>query len=85
MDALPKHGRYYALMNISYLAGIKRHKEIYEKGYLKAIHIYPHRINCYKNNENTGHSSPVNYAWFEFSPSTLVNKYIRPRIYWISK
>lgn len=85
MDALPKHGRYYALMNISYLAGIKRHQEIYSKGYLRAIHIYPHRIHCYKNNNITGHSSPVNYAWFEFSPSTLINKYIEPRICWIQK
>ena len=54
-------------MNLSYLAGQKRYSSIYKKGYLHAIYIYPNRINCYKNNIPTGHSSPVNYAWFEFA------------------
>lgn len=66
MDLLPRSARYFALLNISYLAGKKRFNDIYKNQYLRAIHIYPNRINCYKNNENTGHSSPVNYAWFEF-------------------
>lgn len=86
MDILPINGRYFALMNISYLAGIKRYKDIYEKGYLKAIYVYSYRINCYKNNENKGSSSPVNYAWFEFSPA-YANSVVQftPHIHWISK
>ena len=86
MDILPIGGRYFALMNLSYLAGQKRFKEIYDKGYLHAIHVYPHRINCYKNNEDTGHSSPVNYAWFEYrkiSPHRNIRFYVS--IHWIEK
>lgn len=83
MKILPVDGRYFALMNISYLAEIKRYSEIYNQGYLRAIHVYSHRIHCYKNNENVGHSSPVNYAWFEFSPKK--RKYIPADIHWISK
>ena len=86
MDILPNHGRYFALMNLSYLAGQKRFKEIYNNGYLHAIHVYPHRINCYKNNENTGHSSPVNYAWFEYRKiQHIIADRFQPRIYWIEK
>lgn len=86
MDILPINGRYFALMNISYLAGIKRYKYIYEKGYLRAIYVYSHRINCYKNNEDNGHSAPVNYAWFEFSPA-YANSVVQftPYIHWIKK
>lgn len=85
MDILPKFGCYYALMNLSYLTGIQRHETIYKKGYLRAIHIYPHRIHCYKNNINTGHSSPVNYAWFEFMKRPACNVQQIPAIYWIKK
>lgn len=85
MDILPNFGRYYALMNLSYLTGIQRHETIYKKGYLRAIHIYPHRTNCYKNNINTGHSSPVNYAWFEFMKRPKHNVQQIPSIYWIEK
>lgn len=88
MDVLPRGGRYFALMNLSYLAGQKRFKEIYSNGYLHAIHVYPHRINCYKNNEDVGHSSPVNYAWFEYVKFPYRNnrpKQFPPVIYWIEK
>ena len=86
MEILPNGGRYLALMNLSYLAGQKRFKEIYRKGYLHAIYVYPHRINCYKNNEVTGHSSPVNYAWFEYRKiSYYRNIHFPPAIYWIEK
>lgn len=88
MDILPRGGRYFALMNLSYLAGQKRFKEIYNNGYLHAIHVYPHRIHCYKNNENIGHSSPVNYAWFEYLKFPYRNnrpKQFPPVIYWIEK
>ena len=81
MDILPLFGKYIALMNLSYLAGQKRHSAIYEMGYLHAIYIYPNRINCYKNNIPTGHSSPVNYAWFEFMKGTSSS----PKLYWILK
>ena len=82
MDILPPNGKYIALMNLSYLAGQKRYSSIYKKGYLHAIYIYPNRINCYKNNIPTGHSSPVNYAWFEF---TNTPPHHSPKIYWILK
>lgn len=88
MDILQNFGRYFALMNLSYLAGQKRFKEIYNNGYLKAIHVYPHRIHCYKNNENTGHSSPVNYAWFEYvklPSSERRSMPFPPSICWIEK
>lgn len=86
MEILPIGGRYFALMNLSYLAGQKRFKEIYSNNYLYAIHVYTHRINCYKNNENTGHSSPVNYAWFEYlKRSHNGNTHFPPAIYWIEK
>ena len=96
MKILPVGGKYFALMNLSYLAGQKRYHEIYCNSYLRAIHVYPHRINCYKNNENTGHSSPVNYAWFEYVRplnsqikldigTTAVQFHMPPTIYWISK
>lgn len=88
MDILPNFGRYFALMNLSYLAGQKRFNEIYNNGYLRAIHVYPHRINCYKNNENIGHSSPVNYAWFEYVKHPSLewrNTSFPPFIYWIEK
>lgn len=85
MDILPNYGRYFALMNLSYLAGQKRFKEIYNNGYLRAIHVYSHRIHCYKNNENTGHSSPVNYAWFEYYKRPINNVQQIPSIYWIEK
>lgn len=57
-------------------------QEIYSKGYLYAVYIYSHRINCYKNNQNLGHSSPVNYAWFRFIKGITSRV---PRIYWIQK
>lgn len=81
MDILQPHGAYYALMNISYLSGQNRFKAIYDKGYLQAVYIYSHRIHCYKNGIITEHSSPVNYAWYEFSPI----KNNKPTITWITK
>lgn len=86
MDILPIYGKYFALMNLSYLSGQKRFKEIYNNGYLHAIHVYPNRIHCYKNNEKTGHSSPVNYAWFEYIKiESPIEEKFPARIYWIEK
>lgn len=39
MDILPEDGHYICLLNINYLAGIKRQKEIYSKGYLQSVYI----------------------------------------------
>lgn len=81
MNILPNYGTYIALMNISYLTGINRFNDIYRYGYLRTVYVYSHRINCYKNNIPTGHSSPVNYAWFEFTPYFTS----RPTIEWIQR
>lgn len=81
MKLLPGYGRYIALMNISYLAGKNRFNDIYRCNYLSTVYVYTHRINCYKNNIPTGHSSPVNYAWFEFTP---LNK-LKTTIEWIKR
>lgn len=67
MEILPWDGIYLALQNINYLAGKGRFSSIYNKGFLKQVHIYSGRINCYKNGIDTGHSSPVNYAWFLYT------------------
>lgn len=67
MEILPWNGIYMALHNINYLAGKKRRAEIYDNNFLKAVYVYSGRINCYKNGIETGHSSPVNYAWFMYS------------------
>ena len=82
MDILPNGGEYFALMNLSYLTGNKRYTDIYSKRYLYAVYIYSYRINCYKNNIDTGKSSPVNYAWFHFIKGNTLS---RPKIYWITK
>lgn len=92
LDILPESGMYIALLNINYLAGKKRFQHIYRNGYLQEVFVYTHRINCYKNNEPTGHSSPVNYAWFVFSKqkdyahkklSILGNDLKEPLIHWL--
>lgn len=81
LDILPAGGRAAFLLNLSYLCGRKRYKEIYSNRYLESVYIYPHRINCYKNNIPTGHSSPVNYGWFVFGNKRSLLE--RPKKYWI--
>lgn len=88
LDILPSNGAYIALLNINYLAGKKRWQTIYRHGYLKDVYVYTHRIHCYKNNEPTGHSSPVNYAWFVFSKinaGVIERPFVNvvPQIHWI--
>lgn len=80
LEILPYNGRAAFLLNISYLSGKRRYKDIYSKHFLDLVYIYSHRINCYKNNENTGHSSPVNYGWFVFRKNNYITE---PKIYWI--
>lgn len=77
MDILPYGGTYWALMNLSYLAGKKRKTEIYDHRYLRKVLIFSGRINCYKNDIQTGHSSPVNYAWFCFVKNNCLPAQIR--------
>lgn len=80
MEILPYDGVYLALQNINYLAGKGRYRDIYANGFLKHIWVYSGRINCYKNGIETGHSSPVNYAWFEYTPKPTI---CNPEIHWI--
>ena len=54
------------LLNISYLSGKARYRDIYMKGWLEKVYVFSNRVHCFKNDINTGHSSPVNYAWYIF-------------------
>lgn len=82
MELLPEGGVYIALHNLSYLTGKARHEQIYAKGLLERIYVFSGRINCYKNNEQTGHRSPVNYAWYMYrKPAT--GERIVPQIEWL--
>ncbi len=54
------------LLNISYLSGKARYKDVYAKELLDKVYVFSNRVHCYKNDINTGHSSPVNYAWYIF-------------------
>ena len=54
------------LLNISYLSGLARYRDIYTKGWLEKVYVFSNRVHCFKNDINTGHSSPVNYAWYIF-------------------
>lgn len=66
MDILPDGGIYAALLNINYLAGKARFRSIYDKNLLHGVYVFSSRVNCYKNNHDEGHSSPVNYGWYIF-------------------
>ena len=68
LDILPDGGLYIALMNITYLAGQKRYKEIYSGGVLREVYIFSKRIECWRNNDkqNYGGKKMVDFAWFVF-------------------
>ena len=66
MELLPMGGVVALLLNISYLSGLARYRDIYSKGWLEKLYIFSNRVHCFKNDINTGHSSPVNYAWYIF-------------------
>lgn len=85
MDILPIGGTYIALMNLSYLAGKQRYREIYARHILERIYIHTGRINCYRNGLNHGGSSPVNYAWYLFrKPADEIDGLPEPpQIEWI--
>ena len=85
IDILPVGGTYIALMNLGYLAGRKRFAEIYSSRWLEAVYVHCGRINCWKNDDRTQHSSPVNYAWFVFrKPANMVDGLEdQPQIYWM--
>ena len=83
LEILPVGGEAIFLMNISYLSGKRRYKDIYSHGYLDCVYIFSNRINCYPNNIPTGHSSPVHYAWFVFRKKDPAEPILPPVIGWL--
>ena len=85
IDILPTGGTYIALMNISYLAGKARRKEIYALRWLERIYVHAGRINCFRNGIKHASSSPVNYAWYVFRKPADMTKGLpdNPQIEWI--
>ena len=39
---------------------------VIDKQLLDKVYVFSNRVHCFKNDINTGHSSPVNYAWYIF-------------------
>ena len=81
LGILPDGGLYIALMNINYLAGQKRHQEIYSKGSLREIYVFSKRIVCWKNGERPKDKcgSIANYAWYVFQKGYNG----QPTLYWL--
>lgn len=78
---LPEGGLYIALMNITYLAGQKRYREIYSKGSLREVYVFSKRVECWKNGvipqDKCG--SIANYAWYVFQKGYKG----QPTLYWL--
>lgn len=81
LDILPEGGLYIALMNITYLAGQKRYREIYSKGSLREVYVSSKRIECWKNGERPKDKcgSIANYAWYVFQKGYKG----QPTLYWL--
>lgn len=79
LEILPEGGLYIALMNITYLAGQKRYQRIYSKGSLRELYVFSKRVECWKNNIPSGHSSIANYAWYVFQKGYKG----QPTLYWL--
>ena len=81
MQILPEQGIYIALMNITYIAGQKRFREIYSKHYLREMYVFSKRVNCYRNNdkETYGEIAMVDFAWYVFQKGYTG----QPTIYWL--
>jgi len=81
LEILPDGGLYIALMNITYLAGQKRYREIYIKGSLREIYVFSKRIECWKNGERPKDKcgSIANYAWYVFQKGYNG----QPTLYWL--
>ena len=79
LEILPDGGLYIALMNITYLAGQKRYQRVYSKGSLREIYVFSKRVECWKNNIPSGHSSIANYAWYVFQKGYNG----QPTLYWL--
>lgn len=81
LDILPEGGLYIALMNITYLAGQKRYREIYSKGSLREVYVFSKRVECWKNgvlpHDKCG--SIANYAWYVFQKGYKG----QPTLYWL--
>lgn len=80
LDLLPENGTAAFFMNISYLSGKDRYRRLYATGALEKIIVFSNRVHCYKNDVPSGHSSPVNYAWYIFRKGNT----LAPKIEWTS-
>lgn len=79
LEILPDNGLYIALMNLQYLSGQKRYDRIYKYGSLREVYIFSKRVECWKNNTPSGHSSMANYAWYVFQKGYKG----QPTLYWL--
>lgn len=81
LEILPEGGVYIALMNITYLAGQKRYREIYSKGSLREVYIFSKRIECWRNNDRDtyGNKAMVDFAWYVFQKGYKG----QPTLYWL--
>ena len=79
LEILPDGGLYIALMNITYLAGQERYRRVYSNGSLRELYVFSKRVECWKNNIPSRHSSIANYAWYVFQKGYIG----KPTIYWL--
>lgn len=81
LEILPEVGLYIVLMNITYLAGQKRYREIYSKGCLREVYVFSKRVECWKNGERPKDKcgSIANYAWYVFQKGYNG----QPTLYWL--
>lgn len=70
----------FSLAKIQFLEGKKRYENIFKENPPKYIMPFVERINCYKNNINTGAVSAMCYAWYVFEKGFNEN----PEIIWIT-
>lgn len=81
LEVLPENGIYCALMNVCYLSGQKRFREVYMTGTLREVYIFSKRIACYKNNDREAYndSKMADYAWYVFQKGYFG----QPTLYWL--
>ena len=68
-------------MNITYLAGQKRHEQIYRWGTLREVYIFTKRIDCWRNNVRQSDNTcrMVDFAWYVFQKGYAG----QPTLYWL--